>query len=828
MMHLRSLKKQAALTAIVLFSCAHAQPLGLIGGENNTSTAAYAAFISSSGTATSITPGLPANGEILSVAINLSGQGIIGGQDNTGPAYAAFVSSSSPGTPAAITTGIAMGQINSVAINASNQAIIGGTDSSGPFAYAAFVSPSSPGTPTTITTGLSMGQLYTVAINNSSPAMAIIGGQSTSGTGPAYAAFVSTASPGSPTVITISGVSSNTEINSVAINASNQAIIGGRDNTGNTPYAALVTPATSTSPTVINTSLVSGIIQSVAINDSGQGIIGGKTYAAPSPAYAAFVVAPSGTPTSISGLPAPGIINSVAINASGQAIIGGQDFTGPAFAALVSISSPSTLTVINTGLSNGQINSVAINVYGQAIIGGQDNTGPAYAAIVSSAGVATPINTGLIGIISSVAINDLATNILPLLSNIPTQGLNGNNLIFANYINQYAPQDAFYFVPAVMDGTLAQALESAAPTRNAIALYTAGNNLFYLTTSLSNHLHNHSTRNRRAAQTPIAAASVPEDQLLASLTLPEEQSAPVAFISPEKREQFEQKCCIKETRNSTVWFEAIGALAYQKAQHQTPAFNPTTNGGILALDGKTSEHSRVGGGAAYLFTHIHEKQNAGHSDINQEDLFIYASWENKQFYVDGCVLGGLFQINQVRKIHMTGFEFESKSHPKGWQLLPHLELGYHHISPEGCELTVNPFVMVDWANAWQNSYNEKGSGPFNAAQNSHHSSLLRTEASLRLYETLFFDHWNLIFQEKVGYVNTHSFGTGKVNAFLVGSPGLFTVETLTSPQNLGVVEFAMIYVPFHSNYPSTTLFYQGEFGMQYQSHQVGLEISWNF
>jgi len=408
---------------------------------------------------------------------------------------------------------------------------------------------------------------------------------------------------------------------------------------------------------------------------------------------------------------------------------------------------------------------------------------------------------------------------------IPLGGLSGNNLAFAEYINNYAPQDASYFVAAALDGTLAQALESAAPTRNAFSLYTASNNLFYLTTNLSNHLHNGS-RHRRTGQTQIAAASTQEvwnsEELLASN---EPDDRLVSRLCQQKMKRGEKS----EEKKNSIWFEAIGALAYQKAQHQTPGFDPITGGGILAFDGKTSKYVRVGAGAAYLYTHIHEDQGAGHSNINQEDLFVYASWENKHVYLDGSVLGGLFQINQVRDIKMSGFEFKSTSKPHGWQLLPHLELGYHYTWPEGIELTINPFIMVDWANAWQKSFKEKGSGPFNAEQKSHHSSLLRSEASLRMYETVFFDSWDLIFQEKAGYVNVHSSRTGNVNAFLVGSPGSFTVTTLTGNQNLGVAEFAMIFAPHtYGYYPTSTLFYQGEFGSKYQSHQVALELAWNF
>jgi uncharacterized protein with beta-barrel porin domain len=272
-------------------------------------------------------------------------------------------------------------------------------------------------------------------------------------------------------------------------------------------------------------------------------------------------------------------------------------------------------------------------------------------------------------------------------------------------------------------------------------------------------------------------------------------------------------------------------LAYQKPQNQTPDFNPSTIGAILAFDAKVSENSCVGGGASYLFTHIHEKQGAGQSNINQEDVFVYGSWDNRRFYIDGVLIAGPVQIRQVRNISMTGFDFTSSSRPNGWQLLPHLELGYNKIhlnQAQNFQYAVNPFAILDWANAWQGSYKEKGDGPFNAGQKSHYASLLRMELGMRIYETIAFNCWNLIFQEKGTYVYTQSFGMGKVNAFLVGSPGSFTVETLTSSQNLGVAQFAMIFEPLNARYPTSTIFYQGEFGTQYKSHQVNIEFAWSF
>ena len=146
----------------------------------------------------------------------------------------------------------------------------------------------------------------------------------------------------------------------------------------------------------------------------------------------------------------------------------------------------------------------------------------------------------------------------------------------------------------------------------------------------------------------------------------------------------------------TLWFEAIGAWAHQKSQHQIVGFDPTTGGAILAFDGQVTPRWLVGGGMAYLYTHIHERKDQGHSNINQEDAFVYSSWDNQRFYVDMLVMGGAMQIHQVRNTTMTGFSFRSSSHPHGWQLLPHLELGLKlfktcHFYPSTRE---NPVLQV--------------------------------------------------------------------------------------------------------------------------------------
>lgn len=805
--------------ALIIMASASAEvPYAIVGGEDNGGLP-YVALISSAGVASPLTGDIPVGAQyIYSVDMNSSGHAIIGGSSNGNMAYCALVS---PTGVASLLTGADApsggGEIYALAINNSGYSLIGGNEGGNLLLYAARVSPTGD---TTLLTGfLPSGNGYLNAVDINSSGAGIIGGQHMAFVIP-YAATVSADGVASP----LSGATPNGNgyIISVSMNDSGNAIIGGREN-GNRPYAALV------SPTGVATSLTGdapignggmGFINDVAINPCGSAILGGSYNG--TEIYCA-VVNPNGVATLITGdfpTAVTGSIRAVDINSSGEAIVGGTYDIGYPYWAFVS---PEGVARAITGdyptAPGSDANAVAISPSGAGLIGGSDAaTSDAFVALVTPAGVAMRL-TGFVptgnGTIYSLALS---------LSQIPTAALTGNNLIFANYINEFSPSNAFYFLPSGCNGTMTDALERAAPTRNALSLHTSTYNMFYLTTSLETHIRDRRMiQRRRSASDNTLAMNTndwqSENRLMASNSLTDEQTS--STLAP----------VCKDSRPYTVWFDAIGALAYQKEQHQTPAFNPTTGGGILGFDAAICQNTLIGVGVSYLYTHIHEKKGFGHSNINQEDLYLFASWDNSQFYADASLWGGLFQISQVREIDLTGFNFTASSTPNGGHLVPHLEIGYNSDWPKCtpcARFLVNPFLMGDWANAWQGSYTEKGDGPFNASQDSHYASLLRTEAGLRFYETIYLSCWDLIFLQKGSYVNTQSFGTGTVNAFLVGSGGSFTVETLTSPQNLGVAQVAMIFAPHHSNFPTTTLFYQGEFGGGYQSHHLNLEMAWDF
>lgn len=764
---------------------------GIAVGGNVNELGPIVALISSDNQVQPINLNLAGSGTIIvDASINSSSQAIVGGGSSTTP-YAALILADRSVQP--LNLGFATGAIYATAINPSSIAIIGGNN--GGVGYAAVVSPSGAIQSLPIT----LDNTATISINSSAQAL-IAGGISAP-----YAYYVNASVPSAPTLspLTLPGFSGGA-INSVAINDNYSGIVGGRD--VNAPYVGLMTLPTQSVQSISAATLgfAQGAIGTVAINSNSLSIVGGRNDIT-SAAYAAIIY-PYGVVSPVLNLNiSNGVIQTSAINNAGRIIIGGIS-GGGAYAAFVSPDAQVT-QAFNFGITTGEITSVAINSASQALVGGFNGSFPTTAvpfiALISPTGDVIPLQTGVsLGIINAVD--------LLLSSQVPLNGLGGNNAAFANYINAHAPENTFYFIPAILNGTLDQALASAAPTRNGFAIYTADNNWFYFDTLFS--LHSQSERvTRHKKQKKVVANIAAAEDLTAWNT---DKVAAKKVPEVEKERPYE------------VWFAPFGALSYQKKQKQTPAFNPTSGGLVLAFDGKITSQERLGAGAAYAYTYIHERENAGHSRIQQEYLFLYSMWDSSTLYFDLALWGGHFQATNLRKIHITGFEFESKSHVNGWQVAPHFEIGYQLMPAR--MFSVEPFVMLDWIYNWQNSYKEKGKGPFNAGVKRHTSSMLRAEISSRFYETISFENWRLVIQEKIGYVGKKPFKVGTMNAFLVGSPGSFTVETLTAPQNLGVGQFELEVQPVNPKYPTSSIRYQGEFGSRFQSHMGSIELNWTF
>ena len=481
--------------------------------------------------------------------------------------------------------------------------------------------------------------------------------------------------------------------------------------------------------------------------------------------------------------------------------------------------------VTNIEISPSASSQVIITGTGELVLGGTVNITQNVGSYAAT-GTYTIVQGPYSGTFDPIVIGGLpnfqfglsyAPNFVYLLYQAPqisTKGLTGNNLKIASYFNSNASTDVTNLFTSLNQAELTQALESAAPTRSAFATYASQNGYLASSQVLSDHLRHGRLHQQESASNPIAAAHLDPDQLL-------------AYSSRKMlKAQDKQPSCDKQSPYA-MWLGTFGEYAHEKAQNQTPAFNIGLGGVIAAFDYKGVNANVVGVGVAYVHSHLHESEGMGSASVDQGYMTAYGTLNAANWYFDLALWGGYYHTSNRRKISLSGFHHTAKSQTHGWQIAPHLEIGYDGFHLERCHVKwfgIEPFLMGDWVGNWEQGFQEHGANILNMRQKGRFCSLFRGETGLRFHEIAKFDWGNIVFREKGSYAYQKTFHTGSITSSLIGTPGSFTVTTLTGAQNLGVFEFSMLVRPNNDKAPYVDVRYQGEFGSSYQSHQGIFEI----
>lgn len=268
------------------------------------------------------------------------------------------------------------------------------------------------------------------------------------------------------------------------------------------------------------------------------------------------------------------------------------------------------------------------------------------------------------------------------------------------------------------------------------------------------------------------------------------------------------------------WMEAYGEYVNGKVRHLAPGLEAGSGGVVFGMEYDGLMRNPVGVTFSYAYTHVHGKHNAGKAKINQGYVTLYGTINASDWYFDLALWGGYYNVNNYRHVDAFGFSGTAKSNPHGWQLTPHLEIGYDFIKNF---FQMEPFIMADWVNNWEHSLNEHGAIGFDVHQKKRYCSLFRGEAGLRFLETFQFNWGRFVLLEKGSYAYQKTFHTGSLSAFVIDIPQTFVIKTLKTAQNLGIVELKALFLPTCSHL-SISLDYQGTFGATYQSHQGMLSL----
>lgn len=488
-----------------------------------------------------------------------------------------------------------------------------------------------------------------------------------------------------------------------------------------------------------------------------------------------------------------GSLVHIGIDSSGTSLV---SVSGPALLAgileidLDQNATPGTYTVLTSSAITGTFDSIAFT-----------GTTPSYSLSYLPLGDPIFVQFDFLGY-------------FPSDPSLPTQGLRGNNLRVAHYLNTLAPDadslgltDQFELLNALSPSQYQKALKSISPSRNSISTFVAQNVMFMFSDSLDSHFtQKRLARNHKKDLYRKETAFVADNEFLAA-----NQSPRKTIYAPPKN------------TSSQIWAMGFGQFSRQDSQDQTPGFNFNSGGFFAAYDYGNTDQGCIGALGGYAHSSIQEHQSMGSSHLNAGYLSIYGMKYFSDFFIDAAIWGDYMSIDQKRIISFPGFKETAKSSYHAEQLDLHFGMGYDF---NVNTVTIEPFGLLDWVHEWDPSYSEKGAAPYNMKIPSRTSWMLRFETGLNGYITATYSWGIFIAQGKLSYVYKKPHNVGHLNAAIVNAPASFVVEAFTAEQSLISPAIELFWQTNWNGYGS--LSYDGEFGSGYASNQFYGKIGYSF
>ncbi|MCH9618264.1 MAG: hypothetical protein SP4CHLAM5_03910 [Chlamydiia bacterium] len=399
------------------------------------------------------------------------------------------------------------------------------------------------------------------------------------------------------------------------------------------------------------------------------------------------------------------------------------------------------------------------------------------------------------------------TDVLLLFTKvIPTAGLTGNILKFANYLNASAPASNEYSALTDLRGSaVAVGVNSASPARNAFSTYVTQMGVFSLSHIVDNYLSGKRFFNAHDAPGEITDISLSGKDLLAA-----NKNWGYPEIEMNKPEH-------------TLWASGFVDFARQDSESQNLPFDFISSGFILGLDSQSVFKDDVVGAAfGYVNSQVDDNGNMGSSSISSFAVSIYGDYFWEYFYFQGALWGVSHQINSNRKISYPGVQTKASSRFSGWQVAPHLEFGFTF----GSSLfEVQPYASFDYVYNWEDSYEETGALNLNMRVKAQESSMLQTQIGMKFFQSTFISSGRFGMKEGISYINRTPFETGTITTSIFGATDFVSLRSFTESQNLGALDIEMFFQVGKEKNTTISLAYEGQYGDQYISNELILTLS---
>ncbi|MCX6979269.1 MAG: autotransporter domain-containing protein [Verrucomicrobia bacterium] len=268
-----------------------------------------------------------------------------------------------------------------------------------------------------------------------------------------------------------------------------------------------------------------------------------------------------------------------------------------------------------------------------------------------------------------------------------------------------------------------------------------------------------------------------------------------------------------------MFLTGSGEFTHVGSTTNAAGYNLTTGGVTAGLDYRVNNNFAIGLSLGYANTNA-SLANGGSLDVDGGRLGLYATYFDQNFHVDASVTGGL---NSYKTRRVTPNNTVATASPNGSEISVKIGAGYDW---KFGGLTVGPVASYQYTNMSLDGFTEAGLfAPLTVASRSEESS--RASLGVRAYydghigSKVFRPEVRLAWQHEfgaTGYSLTSSFAT------LGGNPFTVAGTTIGRDSLLASAGFTILW----NDRLSTFVYYDGQIGQNYESHNVSAGVRLQF
>ncbi|MBM3208301.1 MAG: autotransporter outer membrane beta-barrel domain-containing protein, partial [Chlamydiae bacterium] len=288
-----------------------------------------------------------------------------------------------------------------------------------------------------------------------------------------------------------------------------------------------------------------------------------------------------------------------------------------------------------------------------------------------------------------------------------------------------------------------------------------------------------------------------------------------------------KRLCNSSEKDFHLWIDGFGDFLQQKnvsfQGSQQIGYDTHTGAAVIGFDARLSSFY-LGVLSGYSGSTTDWNKHRGKGTIDTVYGGLYASALGKLFYGNLSILGGWSHFSGNRTLLAADRIIVAKHHNGGAQLTSHLDTGLN-FQIKG--FTIRPFDAFDYICQTEGAYSEKGAGAFNLHVSKSNAIMLRNELGLQFSKCFSFQTHLISISPKISWVRELRVKGKTYQASLNDSLCDFTVTGYFPDRSL-VSPGIMLSGSVFNNFMSFDLYYNGQYGSNYNNTNYGGQLRYGF